>query len=209
MAGYPITLQLKDRRVLIVGGGKVAARKARALIAASAKLSILSPSLDDSLRGQAFTWLQSEYYQDAIRVEKPILVFAATDDEALNKQIAQDAQSQNVLVNLANDAEASDFHNMALIEKSPFTIGISSNANSPALLMLVKERLAAAITDGLVTFGTWLGSLRSAARVSISSQEDRQRLYTRVVASDVLALLEAGKNEEAKFLFDKLVEEAL
>jgi siroheme synthase-like protein len=98
---------------------------------------------------------------------------------------------------------------MAIVERGAFIIGISSNANSPALLHILRERIAAVISDGLVTLGAWLGNLRSSAKITIKSQEERQALYERILASEVLPLLETGKNEEAQALFNKLVEDAL
>jgi precorrin-2 dehydrogenase/sirohydrochlorin ferrochelatase len=209
MAGYPITLQLAGKRVLIIGGGKVAERKAPALIDAGANLFIISPEIDESLRGLSFNWLHEEYSQRALSLVRPILVFAATNKPELNQQIAQDAYRANCLVNLASDPEVSDFHNMAVVERGIFTIGISSNGASPALLNLVKERITAVLSDGLVTLGTWLGNLRSKAKSTIEKQEDRQALYNRIVSSNVLALLEAGKHEEAQALFKQLIDEAL
>jgi len=201
-------LQLNKKPVLIVGGGKIAARKAPALIAAGAKLTILSPELHESLQGQNIQWIRAEYQPETLAELRPVLLFAATNQPALNQQIAEDARKLSIFANLADNAEASDFHNMAILEKVPFTVAISSGAASPALLSLLKQRLASALSDGLILFAQWLGELRVLAREEIDRQESRQALYERLIASDVLHLLETGKSEEAKSLFNSIIEEA-
>lgn len=209
MAGYPITLQLNGKRILIVGGGKVAARKVPALLAAGAKLTILSPNLDKSLQTLPLNWIQADYSRSLLENLRPALLFAATNQPEVNQAIRKDAQELGIWLNLADDAESSDFHNMATIDKSPFTIAISSAGSSPALLRLLKERIDAVLSDGLIALAHWLGAIRSKTRDKLQNQSERQALYERIIASDVLALLEAGKDEEAQALFNQLVEEAL
>ena len=214
MAGYPITLQLDNKEVLIIGGGKVAARKVPALLAAGAKVTIISPALDESLRDLPIEWIQSEYQADVYRAEyilkqQPVLIFAATNKPEINQLVLKVARQLGIFVNMADESESSDFHNMAMLEKAPFTIAISSSGSSPALLNLVRERIDKVLSAGLITMANWLGDLRSSAREKLNNQTERQALYERIIASEVLSLLESGKPEEAKTLFNAILEEAL
>jgi precorrin-2 dehydrogenase/sirohydrochlorin ferrochelatase len=209
MAGYPITLQLAGKKVLIIGGGKIAARKATALIEAYATVFVFSPTLDEAFNGLAINWIQGEYEDSNHDFSNYSLIFAATDNPEVNYRVGLHAKQSAIFVNVLDNSTMSDFHNMAVVERGTFTIGISSNGVSPALVKILKERIAAVISDGFLTFGIWLASLRVIAKVTESTQPERQALYERIIASEVLNLLEAGKREEAQALFNKLVEEAL
>lgn len=209
MAGYPITLQLNQKPVLIVGGGKVAARKVPALLSAGAKVTIISPLLHESLSALPIEWINAEYQADFLVKLRPVLLFAATNNPEINQAILRDARHYGIFINMADESDSSDFHNMALLEKPPFTIAMSSNAVSPALLVLVRERISAVLSDGLITLANWLGDLRSRARGKLTNQEARQALYQRIIASDVLSLLESGDSEAAQQRFNAILEEAL
>lgn len=209
---YPIALNLQSKSVLIVGGGAVASRKAPPLLIAGAKLSIISPEITDSLnalveQGQIH-WYKQAYESSLLITLKPILVFAATSSQTVNQQIAQDAQALSAWVNHVADTGASDFQNMAILEKAPFTIAMNSAGASPALLGILKSRLATVLTDGFVTFANWLGALRPQAQTHLAEQAQRQALYERLIQSDVLNLLEKGQADLARQEFERIVEDS-
>lgn len=211
-SGYPVMLHLHDRQVAVVGGGRVAARKVRQLRKAGARILLISPKATDELQALAGTgeisWRRESYQRDSFQSDMPVLVIAATNDPRVNRVVAQDAHRIRALCNVADGSSArSDFSNMAQIEQPPLTIALSSQGKSPALLQLMKARLADELTDDWATLADWLGDLRASGGNG-TTQSQRQRVYARVLASDVLALLRQGQTEQARQHFERIVQEA-
>ena len=98
MAKYPIFLELGGRRAVVIGGGAVAARKAQALLAAGARLVVVSKDIDDALtalcQGTNAELIKSRYSKNYIA--EAVLVIAATSDEQLNKRIYKDCQELGI-----------------------------------------------------------------------------------------------------------------
>ncbi len=212
MTGYPIMLHLQDKPVAVVGGGRVAARKVKYLREAGARIYLISPDISPLIRRLIdlgdIVWIPSAYERDMFNEYMPILVIAATDDERVNQTVAQDAHRIRALCNVANgSSESSDFSNMAQIDQPPLTIALSSNNRSPALLRMLKAKLADEIGEEYAVLADWLGALRADTPSTNGSQPARQALYEAIVTSDVLALLRAGKRREARRLFDQVVKE--
>ncbi len=211
-SGYPVMLHLHDRQVAVVGGGPVAARKVRQLRKAGARILLISPSATDELQALAgsgdILWRRESYQRDSFQSDMPVLVIAATDDAQVNRVVAQDAQRIRALCNVASgSSERSDFSNMAQLDQPPLTIALSSQGKSPALLQLMKARLADELTGDWATLADWLGDLRAAGGGG-GAQPQRQQLYARVLASDVLALLGKGQTEQARQHFERIVQAA-
>lgn len=207
---YPIMLQLKDRSCVVVGGGKVAARKVTQLIENEARVTIISPDLHPSLQSLAdhreLVWIATRYAPGMLAAYQPLLVFAATDSEQVNQQVAEEARQIEALVNIADGTMDSDFSNMAVVQKSSITVGVSTGGESPTMLGLLKLAIDEAISDEFIILTGWLGDVRHIIRQQIDTQAERQRIYEQVLASDVLELLRDGQNEVARALFDDIVE---
>ncbi|MCY4147376.1 MAG: bifunctional precorrin-2 dehydrogenase/sirohydrochlorin ferrochelatase [Chloroflexi bacterium] len=211
-SGYPVMLHLHERQVAVVGGGWVAARKVRQLRKAGARVLLICPGAIDELQELAragdILWRRERYQRDSFHSDMPVLVIAATDDARVNRMVAQDAHRIRALCNVADGSSTrSDFSNMAQIDQPPLTIALSSQGKSPALLQLLKARLTDELTSDWATLADWLGDLR-AAGANGSAQPQRQRVYARVLDSDVLALLRQGQTEEARQQFERIVQEA-
>ena len=208
--GYPILLHLRDKPVAVVGGGRVATRKVRYLLRAGAHVLVISPAVTSTLQSLAadgqVEWLDSVYQRDMFNDHMPVIVIAATDDERVNQTVAQDAHRIRALCNVANGSiDHSDFSNMAQIDQPPLTIALSTNGKSPALLRLLKARLADEIGEEYAVLAKWLGSIREAQQLRMPAQAERQQLYEQILLSDVLSLLREGKMEEAQRVFDQIL----
>ena len=208
--GYPILLHLQDRQVAVVGGGRVGARKVRHLAGAGARVLLISPEASPELQSLAadgtIEWIAEPYRRDMLNDSMPVLVIAATSDARVNQTVAQDAHRIRALCNVANgSSDDSDFSNMALIEKPPLTIALSSNGQSPALVRQLKRQLTQDLGDEYAILAGWLGALRASLPGNSSSQADRQSLYEDIVTSEVLALLRAGERDKAQRVFRQIL----
>ncbi|MDT2849786.1 bifunctional precorrin-2 dehydrogenase/sirohydrochlorin ferrochelatase [Vagococcus carniphilus] len=134
---YPITVNLKNKEVLIVGGGKIAARKVKGLISEEAIITIISPTLDEGIDATKVTWIQKKYETGDIFTSAS-LIFACTDDKPLNEQILEEALPSQI-VNVVSNKEISEFYNMSMIKHDGLKIGISTEGASP--LVAKKTRI--------------------------------------------------------------------
>lgn len=210
VGGYPVLLHLQDRQVAVIGGGRVGARKVRHLVRAGARVLLISPEASADLQALAadggIEWIAEPYKRDMLNDSMPILVIATTSDSRVNQTIAQDAHRIRALCNVANgSSDDSDFSNMALIEKPPLTIALSSNGRSPALVRQLKRQLTKDLGDEYAILADWLGTLRASLPGDSRSQADRQTLYEDIVTSEVLALLRAGDREMARRVFQQIL----
>ena len=207
--GYPVLLHLQDRQVAVIGGGRVGARKVKHLVRTGARVLLISPEASADLQALAaegaIEWIAKPYQRDMLNDDMPVLVIAATNDARVNQTIAQDAHRIRALCNVANgSSDDSDFSNMALIEKPPLTIALSSNGRSPALVRQLKRQLTQELGDEYAVLADWLGTLR-ASMPDDDSQADRQALYEDIVTSEVLALLRAGDRDKAQRVFQQIL----
>src|SRR5512143_114396 len=105
MNGYPLTLRLDGRRVVVVGGGRVAARRVPALLAAGARVTVVAPAVDPALEGAGVQVVRRGYAPGDL--EGSWLVHACTDDPAVNSAVAAEAEAAGVWCVRADDATAS------------------------------------------------------------------------------------------------------
>ena len=136
MIGFPVTLVgLDNARCVVVGGGKVAARKIAALREAGACPVVISPTLCESLRRRAerdeIQVIKREYRSRDL--EGAWLVIVATDDQATNEAVWREAESLGCLVNVVDDPAHCNFHAPASVRRGALTISVSTGGNSPAL----------------------------------------------------------------------------
>ena len=128
MSGLPILLEAAALRVLVVGGGAVATRKARAFCEAGAHVRVIAPAIADGLRALEATGrvslVERPYCADDIADAQ--LVVAATDDRAVNARVASDARAANRLVNVTDLPAEGSFATMATHRSGALVIGVSA-----------------------------------------------------------------------------------
>ncbi|MBI2168185.1 MAG: bifunctional precorrin-2 dehydrogenase/sirohydrochlorin ferrochelatase, partial [Actinobacteria bacterium] len=145
--GLPVNLGLEGRRVLVVGGGRIAARKVDALLAAGAEVHVVAPTLGDEIR----SWRD----EDRLAVtERPFVpgdfehvwaVFSATDDPEVNRRVFEEGERRRVFVNSADDPAHCSMTLMSIVRRGDLQIAIGTGGRSPALAAALKERLATEI----------------------------------------------------------------
>lgn len=136
---YPVMINIKNQKVVFIGGGQVAARKAQQLLKEGAKVTVVSPSLAEGLDPSLIDW-QARPYQEGDLVGAK-LVFACTDDPLVNRQVMIDAHPSQ-LVNNVGDKHDSDFYNVAIAEHDDFAVMISTKGRSPQRSKAIRQKLA-------------------------------------------------------------------
>ena len=212
VASYPVILQLAGQRCVVIGGGRVAARKIIGLLEAGAEVAVISPQLDEALVKLATKGriqVQQEVYQAGMLAAlKPLLVFATTDSSAVNRQVVDEAQALKFMVNAADDATNSDFTNMATIQRGIITIGISTGGASPALSTHLKTQIESVVGEEYTQLAHWLAELRPLAIGQLATHADREAFWHRVINSSILEHLQQGDKGRARAELDRLWAEA-
>ena len=155
---FPLFLRLSGQRVLLVGGGEVALRKARLLRRAGARIEVVANSLHSELSGTDIRHIGSEF--DPTQLTGCRLVIAATDDAAVNSQVAAAARAGGVLVNVVDNAADSDWITPSIVDRSPLLVAISSGGGAPVLARRVREQLEAQLPAALGRLARFLEGAR-------------------------------------------------
>jgi len=199
MNTFPLFFKLEGRKVLIVGGGEVALRKADLLSRAGACITILAPDISHELQAlltdDKHQFIYENYnkrYMLGARV-----IIAATDDEKLNHEIHADATELNIPVNVVDTPPLCDFIFPAIIDRNPIVIGISSNGKAPVLARLLRARLETLIPQGYGKLAKLAGDFRNEVKAKIPTLTGRRQFWERAFEGQVSQLMFAGNETEA------------
>ncbi|MGE8054480.1 NAD(P)-binding protein [Bacillus mycoides] len=140
---YPLTVRVDKKRVVVIGGGKVAGFKIIPLLKQGADIVVVSTELDANLvklvEEKQIRWYQREYEKSDIK--DAFLVVAATSDSVLNEQIAEDA-AVDQLVNVITNPESGNVHFPAAIHRGLLNVAVSTGGASPKLAKKIRDDIA-------------------------------------------------------------------
>ncbi|MGL4206574.1 MAG: siroheme synthase CysG [Aeromonadaceae bacterium] len=195
MEYLPLFAKVTERPILLVGGGEVALRKARLLLDAGARVTVVAPELHEELialrEAQTLHHVAGTFSPEQLVGQR--LVIAATDDEAVNAQVAAAAEAAGLWVNVVDDPANSSFIFPSIIDRSPIMVAVSSGGAAPVLARLLRERLEALLPSHLGALARLSGELRGKVKSAFASLTERRRYWERAFASSRLAaLLQSG-----------------
>ena len=197
---YPINLKLTGRRCAVIGGGAVAERKVRALLAAGAEVSVFSPALTSGLSDLQETgrlaWVMRAYQVGDLH--NFFLVFCATNEPEINRQAAADAQAAGALVNIADAPDLSDFYVPAHVAQGDLLLTISTGGGSPALSRRLRQELAARYGPEYGYYLALIAKLRPEMKERLATAKEREKFWRETIDQETLDLLKEGKFSEAE-----------
>jgi len=193
---YPVNLLVAGRRVLVVGGGPVAAEKARGLLAAGAVVHVVATEVADDVRRLDLTWEERPYQRGEVAGYR--LAVAATDDRSVNQAVYDDGEAAGVWVNAADDPERCSYTLPARLDRGRVLVTVSTGGHSPALASWLRDRLAEHLGDDVDT----LADLLSEARVELLAEGRRAAAtdWRTALDSGMLDLVRDGQLDEARKL---------
>ena len=175
---YPVFMKLTGVKVLVVGGGQVATRKAEGLFAAGATITVVAPIIHESLVELAVECRPRPYVHTDLDGHR--LVITATDNPLVNAQVAIDADAANVWANSADDPDNCTFILPAVARDGAVSVAISTGGSSPALASHMRAQAQQWLTDlGAANAAEMLSQQRAAfhaAGVSTETVDWSQRL---------------------------------
>ncbi len=197
---YPLFADLRDRRVLVVGGGTVAARKIAALLAAGARVEVVAETLGERVEAwcrEARVGHRGRGFADAL-LDDVWLAVAATDDAALNARVRAAADARRIFCNVVDDADLSSFQVPAVIERGPLRVAVSSGGAAPVLARQVRERIEAMLDGALGPLAELLGRWRARIRAHLPELPARRRFLERLIDGEVGRWLRQGRPDRAE-----------
>ncbi len=196
----PVSLRVRDARVLLVGAGQVATRKARLLLRAGARLTVVAPRCSEELQAllndSGGSW-QRESYR-ASQLDGAILVVAATPLREVNEQVYRDASARQLPVNVVDAPDLCTFIFPAIVERTPLTIAISSGGSSPVLVRLLRRKIEAMVPAAYGSLALFAGRLRDVVKNAIPAQEPRRLFWEQVIEGAAGELVLAGEEQRAE-----------
>jgi precorrin-2 dehydrogenase/sirohydrochlorin ferrochelatase len=162
VALYPIFLKLEGRKVLIVGGGKVAEEKIYAVLRSATDVTVVAPEVSPQIQA----WVDRGLVRHVAREYQPgmakeyFLVIAGTDSQDVNRLVYREAAEAGVLCNAVDDPAFCDFYAPSIVSRGEFQIAISTGGNSPALAQKVRKELEQEFGPEYGPWIGWLGRMR-------------------------------------------------
>jgi len=195
---YPIFVDLKGRPVLVVGGGNVAEGKVQGLLAAHADVTVVAPQLSQTLvnletAGQIH-YTPREYEPGDL--DGQAMCFVATDDGAINAQVAADCRARGLWVNAADDPAYCDFILPSVVRSGKIVVAASTGGTSPAMARRLREDLTAFLNEDYAPLADLLADVRReirAAKLSVDAETWQSAIDARL-----RTLVVQGRTDEAR-----------
>ena len=199
MDHLPIFCQLRGRACLLVGGGDVAERKARLLLEAGALVTVnaleFTPQFQAWAQQGMLTLEQGPFSPSLLDVSW--LAIAATDDDAVNQQVSDAAESRRIFCNVVDAPKQASFIMPSIIDRSPLMVAVSSGGTSPVLARLLREKLEAILPLHLGKIAGYAGTLRGRVKAKFATMGERRRFWEKFFTNDRLAQYLANEDQKA------------
>ena len=196
----PIFLSLKGEPCLLVGGSQAAGPKARLLLRAGARLTVIAPDPTPELRALAgeagVTWRRRAFRDDDLDGMR--LAVVATDDDALGRAIADAARQRGIPVNAVDRPSLCSFILPSIIDRSPLVAALSTGGAAPVLARILRARLETVIPAPFGRLARFIGEIRPAVIRRIADPGPRRRFFEDVVDGPIGERVLAGREDDAR-----------
>ncbi len=182
MNTLPLFFNLSHQRVLIIGGGEVAQRKADLLHKAGASLVVLSKHFDEGflqfLQDNNHAIIHKPYESsDLDGIGKPSFIICATDDHAINVQVHADAKARGIAINVVDVPDLCDFIFPAIVDRDPIVIGVSSNGKAPVLARLIRAKIESQLPSTIGRIAKLAGEFRQTVKEKLPTITERRHFW--------------------------------
>ena len=201
MKYYPIFLDLQGRQCLVVGGGRVGFRKAVTLERCGAMVKVISEgfsTLFETLKTKGICLEKKAYEQKD--VTGMFLVFAATNNARLNRQIKADASGFNLLCNVADAPDQSDFILPSIVDKGDLVVAVSTSGSSPAMAKKIRQDLSAYLGSGYDRTLTVMKNIRKKLLSSGHDPEDHKKMFHSLIDKGIVEQIRAKDETKVNLL---------
>ena len=173
MPDFPMFVNLKGKRILVLGGGKVAARKVKKLAPFGGRITVVAPRAQPELEAMPGVEIRRHGFRPADLWPRPAMVIAATDDRQVNARASRLCRRFRIPVNVADNGPESSFLFPALVNQGNFSAGISTGGASPTAAVYFKERLEELVPERLEDILDYLEEKRAELKRTLPDQSAR------------------------------------
>ncbi|MEO7320856.1 MAG: siroheme synthase CysG [Nitrosospira sp.] len=208
----PIFVNVKNRNCLVVGGGEVAARKIALLFRAGAHVTVIAPELCPELKEQLCEQPSQRTIIHRAEAFRPdhladaVLVIAATDEPAVNREVSETAMQLRIPVNVVDNPNLCSFIMPSIIDRSPILVAVSSGGTSPVLARLLRARLETMIPAAYGRLAACAASFRERVRLHFSHPVKRRIFWERALQGPFAEMIFAGREQAAQDYLERSLE---
>jgi precorrin-2 dehydrogenase / sirohydrochlorin ferrochelatase len=203
---YPIMLDLTGKRVVVIGGGKVAERKVKGLREAKANIIVIAPEVTAFLKELTekaeITWVKKRFSPED--VEDAFLIIAATNTREINEAVARAAKSYQLL-NVVDAPEQSTFHVPSIVRRGKLSIAVSTGGASPVLAKKICREIAEMYDEDYEQYIDFLYECRQYILRNVSDLNQKRQLLEAI--TDESFRKSANWEEEFRKLFERIMGE--
>lgn len=210
MEYLPVSINIRGRRCVVVGGGDVALRKIDLLKSAGALVHVVSPYLCGELAKQSLSGAiaHSASVFEPTHLSGAALVIAATNEPEINRAVYENACARNIPVNVVDQPDLCTFVMPAVIDRSPILIAVSTGATSPVLARLLRARLESLIPARIGQLARLAGEFRERVKRHFLDPRARRIFWERTLQGDVAELALSGDMEAARHTLAEAIDHA-
>lgn len=194
MKYFPVNLLIAGRKCVVIGGGRVAARKVATLLECDGAVELISPELVEELREQhrqgCLSWRNRPYQSGDLT--GAFLVIAATDDEEVQAAVFAEASAANQLINVADVPQRCNFILPALVSRGDLVIAVSTAGQSPALAKRIRKQVTEAYGDEYGTVVEIMGRLRPAVLALGLGHASNKEIFNALLCDDFVGWVKDG-----------------
>jgi len=206
---FPVFMNIRQQRCLVVGGGEVALRKIELLLNAGADVLLVSPQLHPELAEHV---MQKRIQHEArpflaTDLDGCRLVISATDDALTNQKVSSLANTAGIPVNVVDAPQLCSFIVPSIIDRSPVVVAVSSGGRSPVLARLLRAKLETMIPASYGRLANLLDSYRDAVKKTFSNTLKRRRFWEIILQGPVTELVFSGREKQAQNILAKSIEQ--
>ncbi len=192
---YPVCLEITGQRCTVVGGGSVAERKVVGLLAAGARVLVISPILTDILIGLALEgrveWLERGYQSGDL--SGALLVFAATDSRDVQEAVVREANRTGQLVNVIDAPASCSFQVPAVVRRGDLTLAVSTGGKSPAVAAMVRGQLEENFGMEYAQLLDLMAWIRERELSGNREPAERKRVFKKILHDDIVSWIQHGR----------------
>ena len=197
-AYYPVFIDVRDRRCVVIGGGNIGEEKVHKLLDCGAKVVVISPEVNEGVSNlvdnDRVSWVQQEYQPGDLK--GAFIAIAATSENQVNRRIAREAQERNVLLNVVDVTHLCTFIAPSVTRRGDVAIAVSTGGASPALARKFREELSHAHLLEYADLTPLLAEARAdLKRRGVTVHPDH---WQACINEELLDMVQAGRTEEAK-----------
>jgi uroporphyrin-III C-methyltransferase/precorrin-2 dehydrogenase/sirohydrochlorin ferrochelatase len=200
MKYFPVFLDATYISAMVIGGGEVASRKIELLLKSTVNITIMSndvcASVERLINLHQLTWLKHNYQVG--HFSHINLVIAATDDNEINKTIAEEARSLNLLTNVVDQPALCTYITPAIIDRSPMIVALSSSGSAPILLRMLREQIEKTLPQGYGKLADFSFKFREHVKVRVKGLRNRRSFWENTLRGPIGQAVLDGKQQQAE-----------